>query len=848
MFSGRIATLALTVAMSISVSGPASAQNSTFFAPGNLVVTVEGCGVHAGTCTSVPYGSGTGTGNSSAGGYGDNQGAPLTLFQYTPTGTASVAFVNSLVLPQTGSAANLPIAGEYGSSSEGTIQLSASGQYLTIMEYGINAATFDANPTTYGAAPSNALAQSGSLTGQTYTPVGRVLTLIDAYGNVNSSTAVFNIFNTNNPRSAFTLNGTTAYVSGQGSGSDATSGIFFIPVGATTTSPTAITGLDTTGKALSQDTRDVQIFNNTLYVSVDTKGGSNSARDFIGTLGTPPATTLFNSSNGPTQLTGFATKSSGTETMTSGSNGTGNPFNAGLQINLSPENYFFASPSILYVADSGDPKNNSANSPVGDGGLQKWINTKSDGTGTWNLAYTLYTGLNLVLNTSGTGTSGLFGLTGTVSGSTVQLYATNFTLSDLDFTYLYGITDTLAFTTASQASGETFTLLDTAPADSNFKGVSFAPTLPTGSATITSSPSGLAFTSTGTGCAPGTYTTPVTLIWTPGNSCSLSLVTPQVSSGTQYVFTQWEDGTTSTTRAVTAPTTSATYTANFTITPSGLYSPAPSSTLAGSSATFQWFGPPQTTAFWIDVGSSAGGNQYYQSGSLPTSILSATVNSLPTNGSTVYVTLYWLINGSWISNPYTYTAFNVAVADAAMQTPTPGSTLTSTSATFTWTAGSGATNYWLDAGSTPGGNQYSQSGPLGNVLTTTVNGLPADGSTIYVTLYSLIGGVWSSHSYTYIAFSASGGAGAMQSPTPGAALSGNVAAFNWTPGTGATAYWLDIGSAQYGNNYYQSGNLGNTLSTTVNSLPADGSTIYVTLWSFVAGQWVSVEYNYTSGP
>ncbi len=84
----------------------------------------------------------------------------------------------------------------------------------------------------------------------------RVLTLIDANGNVNSSTAIYNIFNTNNPRSAFTLNGTTAYVSGQGSGSDGTGGVFYVLVGAPNTAPTAITGLDTTGKTVSQDTRD----------------------------------------------------------------------------------------------------------------------------------------------------------------------------------------------------------------------------------------------------------------------------------------------------------------------------------------------------------------------------------------------------------------------------------------------------------------------------------------------------------------------------------------------------------------------------------------------------------------
>ncbi len=59
----------------------------------------------------------------------------------------------------------------------------------------------------------------------------------------------------------------------------------------------------------------------------------------------------------------------------------------------------------------------------------------------------------------------------------VELFATNYTIADLDQTYLYGISDTLSFTTAAQASGETFSKLATAPADSTFKGVSFAPTV-----------------------------------------------------------------------------------------------------------------------------------------------------------------------------------------------------------------------------------------------------------------------------------------------------------------------------------------------------------------------------------
>jgi hypothetical protein len=275
--------------------------------------------------------------------------------------------------------------------------------------------------------------------------------------------------------------------------------------------------------------------------------------------------------------------------------------------------------------------------------------------------------------------------------------------------------------------------------------------------------------------------------------------------------------------------------------------PVPGSTLSGSSVAFTWSAGTGATAYWLDVGSTVGGNQYYQSGNLGTS-LSATVNTLPSNGGTVYVTLYSLVSGQWVSNAYTFTAFNAAGAGGVITTPTPGSTLTSGTVTFDWTAGAGASAYWLDAGSTPGGNQYYQSGNLGNVLTTTASGLPTDGSTIYVTLYSLIGANWVGNAYTYTALNANGGLAVIQSPINGSTLSGNVATFNWSADVNATAYWLDIGSAPGGNQYYQSGNLGNVLTTTVYSLPADGSIIYATLYSYVGGQWLSTTASYTSGP
>ena len=201
---------------------------------------------------------------------------------------------------------------------------------------------------------------------------------------IDTTTALTNVFNGNNPRSVYSANGSSFYISGQGTSPDATGGVFLVQHGASTA--TAITGLDTTGGTVAQDTRFVHIVNTVtgaqLDVSVDTKGGSNNARSFVGTLGAPGSlpTGLVNgtgtpqpdSSNGPTMLNGFGTSAqNGKETLVT--LGQTNGINAlGSQINLSPEEYYFANATTLYVADSGNGKQTSASSSLGDGGLQKW--------------------------------------------------------------------------------------------------------------------------------------------------------------------------------------------------------------------------------------------------------------------------------------------------------------------------------------------------------------------------------------------------------------------------------------------------------------------------------------------
>ncbi len=445
----RIAPIGLLLA-GLLLSGPA--QAASIFLPGGLVVSVEGNG-------------------SSTGIYADNQAAPLTLYSFSHTGTSSAALTGSLMLPQTASGANHAISGEYGSSSEGGLQLTGDGKSLMIMGYGVNAATFNSNPAAFGALdPSkpNALAQSSS------TLVPRVVALVGADGSVDTTTALTNVFNGNNPRSAASMDGSSFYVSGQGTGTDQTGGVFYAAKGATTATP--ITGDDTATvkngpKNITQDTREVQIYDGQLFVSVDSKGGKDNARSFVGTLGPDGAlpTSLANGGNGPAMLPGFG-NSRGTGKIVLNANTANGVSGIGQEVNLSPEDFFFANPTTLYVADSGFGKQDSAATHLGDGGLQKW----SLVGGVWTLDYTLAAGLNLVANTAAFGTTGLLGLTGQVIDGQVELFATNYTIGDTDQTYLYGITDLLSAMT--RPADESFTQLAIAPADTTFKGVAFAPT------------------------------------------------------------------------------------------------------------------------------------------------------------------------------------------------------------------------------------------------------------------------------------------------------------------------------------------------------------------------------------
>ena len=85
----------------------------------------------------------------------------------------------------------------------------------------------------------------------------------------------------------------------------------------------------------------------------------------------------------------------------------------------------------------------------------------------------------------------------------------------------------------------------------------------------------------------------------------------------------------------------------------------------------------------------------------------------------------------------------------------------------------------------------------------------------------------------------------MSSPTPGTQLPVSSVTFSWAAISGADQYWVDVGSRLAVGDYAASAMT--TTSVTVNTLPCDGRTVYVQLWTHIQGVWQTPkQYTYTA--
>src|SRR5207237_8618125 len=94
-------------------------------------------------------------------------------------------------------------------------------------------------------------------------------------------------------------------------------------------------------------------------------------------------------------------------------------------------------------------------------------------------------------------------------------------------------------------------------------------------------------------------------------------------------------------------------------------------TFSSSTVTFSWSAGTATN-YVLLLGSALNSTDIYSSSLLST--LTTTAAGLPTDGRTIYASLYSNVSGSWLVNRYTYRAFSAS----ATPTPTPTPTVTPT--------------------------------------------------------------------------------------------------------------------------------------------------------------------------
>lgn len=324
------------------------------------------------------------------------------LDEYSPAGVR----VQSIPLPTTTTGANHAVTAGGTTTSEGMITRSVDGRYILATGY-------------------DAALGTAAVAGTTSSTVNRVVALVDASGNINSSTALTDAYSGGNIRTATSTDGMDIWAGGS------TGGVRYTTTGSTTS---------TTISTVIGNIRTVNIFGGQLYASAQ----SGTLR--VGTLGTGTPTTTgqtFSNFNGvPVQYPGTTT-------------------------NTSPYQFFLADLSatepgldVLYIADD--------NSAVNGGGVQKY----SLVSGTW-----VANGVANMTASSSTAITGFRGLTGSVTAGSVALYtATGSTL--------YSLTDASGYN--NTITPNILVQIATAPTNTAFRGLAFTPTATALPLTITS--------------------------------------------------------------------------------------------------------------------------------------------------------------------------------------------------------------------------------------------------------------------------------------------------------------------------------------------------------------------------
>ena len=542
--AGSIFAFALTSfagGTALHAQGPGDHDPFFRFLPGNLVVSRsvydnKASNVTVGeilppNCAATQGGCGASTGAPNNGTYPyvfNNDlydgsfgiTSKLLLDQITPDGW----LIGTLELPNSLQRGVKPTSDQlvtsFSSKSEGALNLSTSGKYLSFIDYVAPVNTIDAsNSNTPGVDdPTNPVG----------IPYYRAVAVVDAKGRFHFTET--NAYSGNNGRAAI-LNdkdgADVVYTAGNaGNGSNPQpagvvlgAGTQFIealkspedkqdPGQPTPVGSFSVTLLGDKADKIGKDDnfRGLTLFNNVLYYSKGSGGNGVNTVYFLDTTGTACPNGVGLPSASATLPTSPLVYNPGTLATK------GLPSNlcilAGFPTALAktapvvafPFGMWFADANTLYVADEGDGYTGGTDlythaAAQTTAGLQKWVFSAK--TGSWSLAYTLQKGLNLgtpyTVHGYPTGinsatnlpwspaTDGLRNITGRVNrDGSVTIWAITSTVSGngdtgADPNNLVAITDRLSNTSAVAAAWESFVTVRRSGFAEVLRGVSFTP-------------------------------------------------------------------------------------------------------------------------------------------------------------------------------------------------------------------------------------------------------------------------------------------------------------------------------------------------------------------------------------
>jgi hypothetical protein len=254
----------------------------------------------------------------------------------------------------------------------------------------------------------------------------------------------------------------------------------------------------------------------------------------------------------------------------------------------------------------------------------------------------------------------------------------------------------------------------------------------------------------------------------------------------------------------------------------------------GQAAT--WTAVPNAEAYYLQIGSSAGGRDLLSSGD--THLTSSPLVGLPA-GQTLYARVSAKVNGIWRHRDSTFSAAPYA---PEFIHPTDGATGVNPSLAFEWTVAAGADAHRLIVGSAPGTSDFFDSGDIAQPSVSVV-GLPATGP-IYARVVSRIGATGDlRRSDIVFTLDAPGPGPTVIRPTDGTTTFDTQQPFEWVPVPLARAYRLTIGSTPGGADIHDSGPI-HVTRRFVRDLPI-GVALFGRVHTEIDGGWYTTDFGFS---